>query len=87
MTDFKFRPSVSPKLFNLNQDYPSKKRFFWSNPCEIEVMITSFTEMLELSNFGHMTTPQYNLSHVMSWSEIVGDIMVKNCDIITVISK
>ena len=43
--------------------------------------------MLELSNFGHMTTPQYNLSHVMSWSEIVGNIMVKNYDVITVISK
>ena len=25
----KFLPSASPKLLNLNQDHPSKKRFFW----------------------------------------------------------
>ena len=35
---------------------PQKKRFFWSNPYKIEVMITSFTKMLEAPNFGHMTT-------------------------------
>ena len=35
---------------------PQKKRFFWSNPYKIEVMITSLTETLALSNFGHMTT-------------------------------
>ena len=52
----KFVPSVSPKLLNLNQDHPSKKRFFWSNPYKLEVMITSLIEMLELPNFGHMTT-------------------------------
>ena len=50
-------PSASPKLLNLNQDYPSKKCFFWSNLYKIEVMITSFIEMLELPNFGHMTKP------------------------------
>ena len=33
-----------------------KKRYFWSNPYKIEVMITSLTEMLELPNFGYMTT-------------------------------
>ena len=49
-------PSASPKLLNLNQDYPSKKWFFWSNRHKIEVMITSLIEMLELPNFGHMTT-------------------------------
>ena len=32
-----------------------KKRFFWSNPYKIEVMITSLLEILELPNFGHMT--------------------------------
>ena len=26
--NFKFVPSASPKLFNLNQDYPSKKAIF-----------------------------------------------------------
>ena len=51
-----FVPSVSPKLSNLNQDHPSKKRFFWSNSYKIEVMITTLTEMLELPNFGYMTT-------------------------------
>ena len=30
--------------------------FFWSNPYKIEIIITSLTEMLELLNFGHMTT-------------------------------
>ena len=30
--NFKFLPSVSPKLLSLNQDHPSKKRIFWSNP-------------------------------------------------------
>ena len=35
---------------------PQKKQFFWSNSYKIEVMITSFTEMLELPNFDHMTT-------------------------------
>ena len=33
-----------------------KKRFFWSDPYKIEVMMISLTEMLELPNFGHMTT-------------------------------
>ena len=36
---------------------PLKKNwFFWSNPCKIEVMTTYLIEMLELPNFGHMTT-------------------------------
>ena len=51
----KLRPSASPKLLNLNQDYRSKKSFFWSNSYKIEVMITSQIEMIELQNFGHMT--------------------------------
>ena len=28
----------------------------WSNPFKIEVMINSLIQMLELANFGHMTT-------------------------------
>ena len=63
MQNFTFVPSVSPNLLNLNQDHPSKKRFFWSNPYKIEVMITSLTEMLEFPNFGHMTTSAMNLNH------------------------
>ena len=53
---FKAIPIVSSKLLSLNQDYPSKKVFFWSNPYKIEVMITSLIEMLELPNFGRMIT-------------------------------
>ena len=56
MQNYKFVPSVSPKLLNLNQDHPSKKWFFWSNPYKIEVMITFLIEMLQLPNFGQMTT-------------------------------
>ena len=40
----------SPKLRKLNQV------IFWSYPYKVEVMVTSFIEMLELSIFGHMTT-------------------------------
>ena len=32
------------------------KKFFWSNPYEIELMVTSLIEMTELPNFGRMTT-------------------------------
>ena len=34
----------------------NKKRFFWSNPYKIEIMITFLIEMMRLPNFGHMTT-------------------------------
>ena len=37
---------------HLKQDHPSRKRFFSSNPYKIEVIITSLTEILELTNFG-----------------------------------
>ena len=35
---------------------PQKNKFFCSNPDKIEVMITSLIQMLELPNFGHMTS-------------------------------
>ena len=54
--NFKFVPGTSPKSLNLNQDPPSKKWFFRSNPYKIEVMITFLIEMPQLPNFGHMTT-------------------------------
>ena len=54
--NLKFVPSASHKLLNLNQDHLSKKRFSWSNPYKIEVMITFLIEILQLPNFGHMTT-------------------------------
>ena len=49
-------PSASLKLSNLNQGTAQKNGFFWSNFYNIEVMITSLTEMQELTNFGYMTT-------------------------------
>ena len=56
--NFKFMPSDSPKLFNLNQDNPSKKMGLKkvSNPYKIEIMIISLIETLELPNIDHMTT-------------------------------
>ena len=56
LQNFKVVPSASHKLLNLNQDHPSKKRFSWSNAYKIEVVRTSVIEMLELPNFGHMST-------------------------------
>ena len=49
-------PSASPKLLNLKPRPHLKKCFFGSNPYKIEVMITSVIEMLELPNFGQITT-------------------------------
>ena len=54
--NLKIVSSAHPKLLNLNQDHSSKKRFFCSNPYKIEVMITFLIEMVQLPNFGHMTT-------------------------------
>ena len=45
-----------PNYWTWTKTTPQKKRFFWSNPYKIEVIITSLTEMLELPNFGCMTT-------------------------------
>ena len=54
--NFKFVPSASPNYWTWTKTTAQKKRFFWSNPHKIEVMITFLIEMLELPNFGHMTT-------------------------------
>ena len=56
LTNFKAIPSASPKLLNLNHDGTSKKWFFWSSLYKIEVMITCLIKILELQNFGQMTT-------------------------------
>ena len=40
---------------HLNQEYLSKKWFFWSNPYKIKVLITFLIEMLKLQNLGHVT--------------------------------
>ena len=52
---FKAIPSAGPKLLNLNLNQTSKT-IFRSNSYKSEVMITSHIEMLELPNFGQMTT-------------------------------
>ena len=54
--NFKATPSAIPKLLDLSQDHSSKKCFFWSNPYKIKFIITSLIEMLELPQFGSMTT-------------------------------
>ena len=35
---------------------PQKNCFFWLNSYKIDVIATSLIEMLELLNFGHVTT-------------------------------
>ena len=50
---FKFVPSVSPKLLNLNQDHPTTKWFF--GQILINELINCLIEILDLPIFGHMT--------------------------------
>ena len=61
MRNFKAITNADPTLLNLNQAHPLKNRY------KIVVMITSLIEMLELPKFGHMTTLQYNLSHMLKF--------------------
>ena len=50
---------------------------FWSNPYKVEVMITSLIEVLDLPNFGHMTTSKIQFEArdktllVIPWAEII----------------
>ena len=68
---------ASPKLVNLEPRPPLKKMwFFWSNPYEIECVITSVIEMLELPNFGHMITSTIWL--VTSWTEVMMSLWCQN---------
>ena len=43
-------------MFGAGNVTPPKKWFLWSNPYKIKIMINSLVEMIELPNFGHMTT-------------------------------
>ena len=45
LSNFKATRSTSLKLSNLNQEYPSKKWLFWSDPCKIEDMKIFLIEM------------------------------------------
>ena len=56
VSNLKTIPSARTKLLDLNQDHPSKKCFLRLNVYNIEVMLTSLIEMLELPNLSHMTT-------------------------------
>ena len=71
-------------LLNLNLDRPSKKVVYsWSNSYEIKVMIISLIEMIELRNFGYMTT-SFKSRDVI---KIVGDVKYRDYDVITFVSK
>ena len=56
MPNIKAITSVSFISLNLNQEHSSKNVSFLSNPFTIEFMITFLIKILELPNFGHMTT-------------------------------
>ena len=66
-----------PSYRTRTKSIPQKIWFFWSNPCKIEVMITSLIEILELPNFDHVTisTILYEHHHIIflltSWIEIM----------------
>ena len=72
-----------PNYWTRTKTTPQKKRFFWSNPYKVEVMITFLIQMLELPNFGHMTT---SIIWVM-WQNFVGDVIDRIYGVITFISK
>ena len=49
-------PRIGVRIIELETNKLSKKCFFWSNPYNSEVMITSLKEILEISKFGYMST-------------------------------
>ena len=55
------------KIIECELRAPLKKWFFWSNPYKIEVMITSFIEMLELPDVGHITTSTMQFSRTIKF--------------------
>ena len=65
MQNLKTLPSASSNLLNLNQEYLSKMWFFCSNLFTIEVMITSFREVLKLLNFVYIITSTIYLHDVI----------------------
>ena len=83
--NFKVVASASPKWLNLNQDHPSKKQFFWSNPYQIEVMIIFShrnATVTKLWSHNHI----YNINWITWWKSVV-DTMHKNYDVLNFISK
>ena len=57
----KLVPRANPKLLNLNQDHPSKKRFFWPHPYKIEVLIEKLESLVTRPHL------QYKLNHVIKF--------------------
>ena len=80
--------TVSPQCCRYSRPYPvpllnywtwnkitsQKKSFLWRNLYKIEVMITSFLEILELTYFGHTTT----YAVWVIWWNFVNDVIDKN---------
>ena len=71
--------SASPKLLNLNQEHPSKDFY------TIEVITTCLIEMLELQNFGQVTTSTRQLGSIEK--NVVVDVKDKNYGVITFVAK
>ena len=83
--NFKFVPSASPKLLNLNQDHRSKKAVFlvkslqnWG--CDnFSLRNATVTKLWSHENI-------FNIIWV-TWESIVGDFIDRNYDVMTFISK
>ena len=73
-----------PNYWAWSKTTHQKKWFSWSNPYKIEVMITSLLEMLVTKPWSHDHI--YNIIWI-TWENFVGDVIVKNYDVITFISK
>ena len=69
---------------SLNQDHPLKKCFSWPNTFKIEVKINPAIEMLELTNFGHMTTSKIQFK---PRDKTIGDVIDIDHNVITFFSK
>ena len=60
------------------------ERFLWSNPYNIEVIITSLIEVLKSSNF--VTKKLYNINWVTR-GNFIAEVVYKNYDVLTFILK
>ena len=58
----------------MNQHHPSKESRFSTNLYKIEILITSLTEILELSNFSHMIKSAIGFEQVQKFPS---DIIMK----------
>ena len=56
-----------PSYWTWIKSTPQKNWFFWSNSYKIDIIIISVIQMLELPNFGHMTTSWIGLKFSAYW--------------------